>query len=66
MRKVAGILAPFHLLPMVAAVAGLTACSDIRPAPDVEEGGVLESPTHEQHALREGEREAEREGDRPN
>lgn len=38
MRKAAGIMAPFRLLPMVAAVASLAACSDIRPLPDAEEG----------------------------
>jgi hypothetical protein len=26
-------------------------CSEIRPEPNVEQGGVLESPTHEQDAL---------------
>jgi hypothetical protein len=27
-------------------------CSEIHPAPEVEEGGLLESPTHEADALR--------------
>jgi hypothetical protein len=63
MRK-APRMVPSRLLPMVAAVAGLAACSDIRPAPDVEEEGALEAPTHEQDSLREVEREEEREGDR--
>ena len=40
-------------LLMVSAVACFAAagCADIRPEPDVEEGGLLESPTHEQDAL---------------
>jgi hypothetical protein len=33
------------------------ACSNIHPEPDVEEGGLLESPTHEADAAR---READR------
>jgi hypothetical protein len=45
---------------MVAAlVAGLVACSDIRPEPDVQEGGVLEAPTHEADALRRAEERQE-------
>jgi len=61
MRKfVAGIMGPFLPLAMVAAVAVLAACSDIRPEPDVQEGGVLEAPTHEQDALRRAEERQER------
>jgi hypothetical protein len=30
-------------------------CSDIQPEPNVEEGGLLESPTHEQDSMREQE-----------
>jgi len=30
-------------------------CSDIQPEPNVEEGGLLESPTHEQDSMREEE-----------
>ena len=38
---------------LVSAVACFAAagCSDIRPEPNVEEGGLLESPTHEQDSL---------------
>lgn len=48
-------------LRLVSAVACLAAvaCSDIRPEPNVEEGGMLESPTHEQDALHEEERQEE-------
>jgi hypothetical protein len=44
-------------LLLVAAVAGLVAagCSEIQPEPDVEVQGELQSPTHEQDALREQE-----------
>lgn len=64
MSEFAEILGPFRLLPMMAAVAGLAACSDIRPESDVREGGMLQSPTHQPDALHEVEREEEREGDR--
>jgi hypothetical protein len=40
------------------------ACSDIRPAPDDEGGGLLESPTHEQDALHEEEQRQEEIGRR--
>jgi hypothetical protein len=38
----------------IVALVGLAAagCSEIRPESDVEEGGLLESPTHEQDAVR--------------
>ena len=44
---------------VLASIVGIAAsgCADIRPESDVEEGGLLESPTHEQDAARE---EAER------
>jgi hypothetical protein len=37
----------------IGALVGLAAagCSEIRPESDVEEGGLLESPTHEQDAV---------------
>jgi hypothetical protein len=34
-------------------------CSDIRPEPNVQEEGMLESPTHEADALREDENREE-------
>jgi hypothetical protein len=40
-------------LVSVAASFAATGCSDIRPEPNVEEGGLLESETHEQDTLRE-------------
>jgi hypothetical protein len=55
-----------HLLPVVVLV-GLAAagCSEIHPEPNIEGGGVLQSPTHEQDALhRAEEREAGEEQDR--
>jgi hypothetical protein len=50
----------FHLLSVIALV-GIAAvgCSDIRPEPNVEESGMLESPTHESDALRETEEREE-------
>ena len=44
-------------LRAVLVLVGLAAagCSDIHPAPDAEEGGALESPTHEADALRRSE-----------
>jgi hypothetical protein len=38
----------------LASILGFAAfgCADIRPEPDVEEGGLLESPTHEADSLR--------------
>jgi hypothetical protein len=63
MHQFAGIFGPVRLLAIAAAALGLGACSDIRTEPDVQEGGVLEAPTHEQDSLREVEREEEREGD---
>ena len=38
------------LIGVVACLAA-AGCSDIRPAPDDEGGGLLESPTHEQDSL---------------
>jgi hypothetical protein len=63
MHQFSGIFGPVRLLAMAALALGLGACSDVRTEPDVEEGGLLESPTHEQDSLREVDREAEREGD---
>ena len=39
---------------VLASILGFAAvgCADIHPEPNVEEGGVLESPTHEADALR--------------
>jgi hypothetical protein len=44
-------------LPLAVALTGLAAagCSEIRPEPNVEQGGVVESPTHEADALRRAE-----------
>jgi hypothetical protein len=64
MRQVDRILGPFRLLAIAASALCLGACSDIRTEPDSQEGGLLESPTHEQDSLREVEREEEREGNR--
>jgi hypothetical protein len=63
MHQLTGTLGPIRLLAMAALALGLGACSDVRSDPDFEEGGLLDSPTHEQDSLREVEREAEREGD---
>ncbi len=48
-------------LLLVCAVAcfAAVACSDIQPEPNVEEGGLLESPTHEQDSMREQEQHQE-------
>jgi hypothetical protein len=41
------------LLAVVALVGFVASgCSEIRPEPNVEEGGLLESPTHEADSLR--------------
>ena len=45
------------LLLSVTACLGAAGCSEIDPEPNVGEGGLLESPTHEADALR---REEER------
>jgi hypothetical protein len=47
----------FGGLLLVSAVTCFAAagCSDIQPEPNVEEGGLLESPTHEQDSMREQE-----------
>ena len=47
----------FGALFLVSVVAGFAAagCSDITPEPNVEEGGLLESETHEQDSLRDEE-----------
>jgi hypothetical protein len=46
---------------MIAALgAGLAACSDIRPEPNVQEEGMVESPTHEADSLRRAEERQER------
>jgi hypothetical protein len=52
LKRLAGGL----LLVSVVACFGTVGCSDIHPAPNVEEGGLLESQTHEQDTLREGEK----------
>lgn len=46
----------------LASIVGFVAvgCADIRPEPDVEEGGLLESPTHEQDSLRRVEEQEDR------
>ena len=50
------------LLGSAVACFSVAACSDIRPESDVEEGGMLESPTHEQDALRRTEEHQEEGG----
>jgi hypothetical protein len=42
-------------LLIVSALAcfAVVSCSEIHPEPNIEEGGLLESPTHEQDAARE-------------
>jgi hypothetical protein len=53
----------FGALLWVSAVGfGAAGCSDVRPAPDDEGGGVLESPTHESDTLRESEERQEGRG----
>jgi hypothetical protein len=56
-----GDLRGLRVLGLVVAsvIAGFAAvgCSEIHPEPNIEEGGLLESPTHEADAAR---REAER------
>jgi hypothetical protein len=49
LKRVAGGL----LLVSVVACFATVGCSDIHPAPNVEEGGLLESQTHEQDTQRE-------------
>jgi len=50
----------------LAGIVGFAAagCADIHPEPDVEEGGLLESPTHEQDSLHREEEHQEGEGNR--
>jgi hypothetical protein len=56
----------FGGLLLVSAVACFVAagCSDIQPEPNVEEGGLLESPTHEADSMREEEQRQEEGGRR--
>jgi hypothetical protein len=56
----------FGGLLLVSAVACVAAagCSDIQPEPNVEEGGLLESPTHEQDSMHEEEQHQEEGGRR--
>jgi hypothetical protein len=52
--------APSCLLFVIALIGVAAAgCSEIRPEPDVEQGGVLQSPTHEADALRRAEERQE-------
>ena len=46
---------------VLASIVGIAAagCADIRPESDVEQGGLLESPTHEADALRRAEERQE-------
>jgi hypothetical protein len=46
-------------LLLTSAIVAVAGCSDIHPAPDVEEGGVLDSPTHEADSMREEEQRQE-------
>jgi hypothetical protein len=43
------------LAVLVLAGFAAAACSEVRPEPNAEAGGVLESPTHEADALRRSE-----------
>jgi hypothetical protein len=43
------------LAALVLAGFAAAGCSEIRPEPNAQEGGVLESPTHEADALRRAE-----------
>jgi hypothetical protein len=52
------------LMMSVVACLAVTGCSDIHPAPNVEEGGLLESPTHEADALRQDEHQEQEGGQR--
>jgi hypothetical protein len=54
-KKVSGGL----LLVSALACFAAAACSDIRPEPNVEEGGLLESETHEQDSMRQEEQHQE-------
>ena len=47
---------------VLASIVGIAAsgCADIRPESDVEEGGLLESPTHEADSLRRAEEQEQR------
>jgi hypothetical protein len=56
----------FGGLLLVSAVASFAAvgCNDIQPEPNVEEGGLLESPTHEADSMREEEQRQEEGGRR--
>jgi hypothetical protein len=60
MHQFAGIFGPVRLLVIAAAAAGLGACRESRPEPDLQEEGALEAPTHEQDALRRAEERQER------
>jgi hypothetical protein len=54
-----GLFGGLFLVSVVASFAA-AGCSDIRPEPNVEEGGLVESETHEQDTLREDEQHQER------
>jgi hypothetical protein len=47
------------LLAAVVLVGSAVGCSEVRPEPNVEEGGLLESPTHEADSLRRAEERQE-------
>jgi hypothetical protein len=50
----------FGLLSVIALVGvAAVGCSDIHPEPNMEESGMLESPTHEADAVREVEEHEE-------
>lgn len=59
-------LSAFHLLSVMA-VVGLAAagCADIHPEGNVEESGMVDSPTHEADAVREVEERQEGQEGRP-
>ena len=54
----------FGGLVVTCVIVGFAAlgCSEIHPEPNVEEGGLLESPTHEADSLRRTERQEQNRG----
>ena len=58
-RNVTNRTASCLLAVLVLAGFAAAACSDIRPEPNAEEGGLLESPTHEADSLRRSEERQE-------
>ena len=61
MHDMAGAKRAAFGLPFAVASVGFAAvaCTEIRPEPNVEQGGVLEGPTHEAESLRRAEERQE-------